>query len=496
MTRPYVMALAASVSAILVGCGGGTTAPPAPSTESGAGAPRTTLSHGTPPSAAPNPLPAAPAAPVPLPIPSPAPVVVAPPNLEALPVINGAVLLATITESAPANEFDENGKYYDYLWQPPAQPPAPDEPMEIAVPLGLPSSLAANVPASNPITRNKWELGRQLYFDPRLSKNGTVSCATCHNPEKGFTDQAPVSTGIHGQKGGRSAPTVINTVFGGLMFWDGRAPSLEGQSQGPPLNPIEMGYANYKELVERLRQVPGYQEQFRKVYGTEVTLDGMAKAIATFERTILSGNSAYDRYLAGDTKALSESQKRGMVLFGLRLPLEDDFQAEGTTLQKAKCTLCHVGFNFTDEKFHNLGVGYDEKSQSFADLGRWQATPIGAKSDGDIGAFKTPTLRNLKDTAPYLHDGSEKTLLDVVKFYNRGGNANRYLDKDMTPLNLTDQEMADVAAFLEGLQGEVTKVEVPALPPDADGKAPDARAALTPPKAEAAFADPHGALVR
>jgi cytochrome c peroxidase len=367
--------------------------------------------------------------------------------------------------------------------------------LTVEVPAGLPP-LAPFVPHSNPLTRDKWELGRMLYFDPRISLDGTVSCATCHNPEKGWTDQTPVSSGIDGQKGGRSAPTVLNTVYGKNMFWDGRAPSLEAQSQGPPQNPIEMGKQSYKEIVERLREIPGYQQQFRKVFGTDVTLDGIAKAIATFERTALSGNSAYDKYQAGDLKALSENQKRGMVLFGLRLSPDDPFQADGVTLKKANCTSCHTGFNFSDERFHNLGVGFEATKKAFADLGRWAIAPIGAKDDADRGAFKTPTLRDLARTAPYMHDGSEKTLADVVKFYNRGGNPNAALDVDMKPLNLTDQEVENVVAFLDALNGEVRKVELPQLPPGKDGKAPDPRAALTPPTPKAAMSDLHAIFAR
>jgi cytochrome c peroxidase len=371
---------------------------------------------------------------------------------------------------------------FDYLWQPPQVDPSTDEPLEVDVPLGLqPLTPAVYVPLSNPLTKAKWELGRQLYFDPRISKDGTVSCATCHNPEKGWTDQLPQSIGILGQQGSRSAPTVLNTVYGKSMFWDGRAPSLEAQAQGPIQNPIEMGDQTYKEIVERLRRIPGYQDQFRKVFGTDVTLDGLAKAIATFERTALSGNSKYDQYNTGKFDALTESEKRGMVLFGLRLHPDDPYQAPGVSLKKANCTSCHVGFNFTDEQFHNLGVGYDAEKRSFRDLGRWAVSPIGAKYDAERGAFKTPTCRDLTRTAPYMHDGSEKTLTDVVQFYNRGGNPNEALDKDMKPLNLTDSEVADVVAFLEALTGEERKVELPALPPGPDGQSPDPRAALTPP---------------
>jgi cytochrome c peroxidase len=411
--------------------------------------------------------------------------------------INPKAQVDVVREEVKGGEFSAGPSPFDYLWQPPQTAVETDEPMEVEVPAGLPPlTPGVYVPVSNPLTRAKWELGRQLYFEPRISKDGTVSCATCHNPEKGWTDQLPTSVGIYGQSGSRNAPTVLNTVYGKSMFWDGRAPSLEGQAQGPIQNPIEMGEQSYKEIVERLRQIPGYQEQFRKVFGTEVTLDGLAKAIATFERTALSGNSKYDRYQSGQFEALNESEKRGMVLFGLRLHPDDEFQAEGVTLQKARCTLCHVGFNFTDEQFHNIGVGYDAETRSFKDLGRWAVTPIGAKYDGDRGAFKTPTCRDLTRTAPYMHDGSEPTLTDVVKYYNRGGNVNDALDKDIKPLNLTDQEIADLVAFLEALTGEERKVELPALPPGPDGTAPDPRDALKPPPPKTAAAEFLHGLVR
>src|SRR5262249_43565213 len=256
------------------------------------------------------------------------------------------------------------GSPLEYLWQSPDPGSVTDEPLNFEPPKGLPA-LLAYVPAANPLTRAKVELGKQLYFDPRVSLNGTVSCATCHNPNKGWTDGLKTSAGIDGQLGGRNAPTVLNTAYGKSMFWDGRAPSLEGQAQGPIQNKIEMGDQSYKEIVERLRKISGYTEQFQKAFGTDVTLDGMAKAIATFERVAaLSGNSKYDRYNRGDLKALSDSEKRGMVLFGLRLGQDEDGNPDplkaDVVLQKAKCTVCHAGFNFTDEQFHNIGIGWDE----------------------------------------------------------------------------------------------------------------------------------------
>jgi cytochrome c peroxidase len=406
--------------------------------------------------------------------------------------LDRSVLATAVKEDTSA--ADETPK--NYLWLPAEGPPPTDEPLAVAVPTGLVAlTPKVVVPAANPLTKAKYELGKQLYFDPRVSKDGTVSCATCHNPEKGWTDNLPVSVGILGQKGKRSAPSSINTAYGKSMFWDGRAPSLEGQAQGPIRNPIEMGDQSFKEIVERLRAISGYQEQFHKVFGTDVTLDGLAKAVATFERTLLSGNSPYDRYSRGDMKALSESQKRGMVLFGLRLDNEDEYKPD-VVLKKANCTSCHVGFNFTDEQFHNLGVGYNAKDGTFADLGRFGATPIGAKNPAEIGAFKTPTLRDMTRTAPYMHDGSEATLEQSVDFYDRGGNPNPYLDEDIKKLNLTAAEKADLVEFMKALTGDEVKVELPTLPVGPDGKSPDPRAALKAPSAGAALAEPHGVLVR
>ncbi|AMV39186.1 cytochrome-c peroxidase [Planctomyces sp. SH-PL62] len=360
-----------------------------------------------------------------------------------------------------------------------------DEPLEVVVPKGLPPLTPKSVvPLSNPITKGKYELGRLLYFDPRVSLDGSVSCATCHNPDKGWSDGGRVSAGIDGQRGNRNSPTVFNTAYGKHMFWDGRSPSLEGQAQGPMVNPIEMGEQKHEQIVKRLREVPEYRQWFRKVFGTDVTLDGMAKAIATFERVAaLSGNSKYDRYIHGEYDVLNESEKRGMVLFGLRLDPEDEYEPT-VELQKAKCTLCHVGANFTDEEFHNLGIGWNEAKKQHDDPGRWAPEPIGQKGDHSLGAFKTPTVRNVELTAPYMHDGSMKTLEEVMDHYNKGGTPNPSLDKDMVPLKLTPQEIADVIAFMRALTGEVksTAELLPAkLPDNPDGTCPDPVAALTPP---------------
>ena len=407
-------------------------------------------------------------------------------------------LTDTVKEEVKGGEASEGPTPFAYLWSAPKPELIKDEPLTVSVPAGLPQlTPRIHVPISNPMTKGKYELGRQLYFDPRVSLDGTVSCATCHNPARGWTDGMPVSIGIAGQTGGRSAPSVINTAYGKTMFWDGRAPSLEGQAQGPVQNPIEMGKQDYKQIIERLAKIPAYSEQFEKVFGTPVTLDGMAKAIATFERVAaLSGNSPYDKYNAGDNKALSDSEKRGLILFGLTLNTDDDFKTDAVR-QKAKCTLCHQGFNFTDEQFHNLGIGFDVKTGKFADLGRWAIDPIGSKSDADIGSFKTPTVREIVHTAPYMHDGSLATLEQVMDHYDKGGTPNPALDPDMKPLKLTTQEKADVVAFMKALSGETKKLDelLPTLPPGADGKSPDPKAALTPP-AKLARAAIHPVIVK
>ncbi len=401
-------------------------------------------------------------------------------------------LSKVVKEEVRGGEAQEGPSPLSYLWVPSKPELVKDEELKVEVPSGFAKlTPKVNVPVANPLTKGKYELGRQLYFDPRVSLDGTVSCATCHNPDKGWTDGMAVSIGIDGQTGSRSAPTVLNTVYGKTMFWDGRAPSLEGQAQGPVQNPIEMGKQSYKEIIERLRRFPGYEEQFQKVFGTTVTLDGMAKAIATFERVAaISGNSKYDKYKDGDHKALSDVEKRGMILFGLRLNPEDDFKAN-VVLQKGECTSCHIGFNFTDEEFHNIGVGWDEGKKRFSDWGRWAVEPYGARYDGSMGAFKTPTVRDIARTAPYMHDGSMATLEAVMDHYDKGGTPNPALDSKMKKLNLTAQEKADIIAFMKALTGESKSLDelLPTLPPGPDGKTVDPRTGLGTPgkKVAAAF---------
>lgn len=309
-----------------------------------------------------------------------------------------------------------------------------------AIPLGLdPDSFY--VPPDNPLTKEKIALGRLLFFDKRLSKNDTIACATCHIPALAFTDGQPVSSGIHHQQGGRSAPMAINRAFSKAQFWDGRAATLEDQSIGPFINPVEHGFMDHDEMVKKMKGIKGYREEFKEVFGTDITIEAVGKAIASFQRTLLSGNSPFDRYESGDEeKAISEAAQRGLDLFR----------------NKARCTKCHSGFNFTDEKFHNLGIGWDG---SMADLGRYAVT----KEAADIGAFKTPSLREISRTAPYMHDGRFPNLEAVVDFYNGGGIKNPHQDPLIIPLNLTPQEKKDLIEFLHTLTGEGWKgIEPPA----------------------------------
>jgi cytochrome c peroxidase len=304
--------------------------------------------------------------------------------------------------------------------------------------------LSAVVPADNPQTDAKVRLGMQLYFDTRLSADNTISCATCHKPDTGWAHHAPTDTGIKGQVGGRNSGTIVDAAHMKFQFWDGRAGSLEEQALGPIHNPIEMG-ETLENVVRKLNAIPGYKQQFQEVFGTDVTTDGIAKAIAAFERTVVSGPSPYDRYIMGDRNAMSAAAVRGMKIFN----------------GKGHCTPCHSGPMFSDQGFHNLGVGMNKPKP---DVGRIEVT----KDPKDWGRFKTPGLRNVAVTFPYLHDGSEKTLMDVVEFYNRGGIPNRNLDPLMQPLNLTGQEKENLVAFLEALTGPFPVLETPPLPPDAE----------------------------
>ena len=333
-------------------------------------------------------------------------------------------------------------------------------PLGLEVPWGL-DVLALRIPSDNPITSEKIELGRLLFFDRRLSRDGTVACADCHTPAQTFTDGKPVATGISKQKGKRSAPALINRAFATHQFWDGRAASLEEQAKGPMLDPLEMGNRSLEDIVAGLRKVEGYRKLFNEAFDTEdFTIDHVAKAIATFERTLLSGNSPVDRYLRGEKSALSPAAERGGKLFNGR----------------ARCFMCHTGSNFTDEQFHTLGSAYDG---SEADFGLYHVT----RQERDKRKFKTPTLREIANTAPFMHDGRFKSLEEVVDFYSRGGlaegcatNANTgplgnlgvrlpgvlqgianlgtNPPTELEPLNLSKSEKRDLVQFLKSLSGE------------------------------------------
>jgi cytochrome c peroxidase len=310
--------------------------------------------------------------------------------------------------------------------------------VEIKAPLGLPP---VPVPADNPPTAETIALGRKLFYDVRLSKDNSVACASCHDPLLGFSDALAVSRGVGGMSGIRNAPTVVNAAYSPLQFWDGRAASLEEQAARPIADPVEMNQT-HKVSVAKLGADPAYKKMFTKAFGTgPITLGKVEKSLASFERTILSGNSAFDRYeYAGDKSALTPAQVRGLALF--------------MNARKGNCAACHTIETkyalFTDGEFHNIGEGVGDDG-NFKDVGRYHLTKV----ESDQGAFKTPTLRNIANTAPYMHDGSLKTLKQVVDFYAGGGNSNPYLDKDIRVIQLSGQERADLVEFLKSLTGEM-----------------------------------------
>jgi cytochrome c peroxidase len=341
-------------------------------------------------------------------------------------------------------------------------------------PLGLPP---VPVPEDNLQTAAKVALGDKLFDDKRFSSTGEVSCATCHDPKKAFTDSPlQVSEGIEkdGKKltGTRNAPTVVNAAYMTAQFWDGRSPSLEDQALHPPVNPVEMGLPNHEPILKIVRTDPEYVKAFEEVFGKtgdQITMREVTQAIAAFERTKVSGNSAFDRYFyGGEENALTDAQRRGFDLY----------------VNKGRCVSCHVieqtQATFTDGRFHNIGVGINDiqndvpelaeeyiqagitgeqvdievlSDKRSSELGRFAVT---TDFDG-LGAFKTPTLRNTAVTAPYMHDGSKKTLRDVVVHYNNGGVTNEgdpvndFLSGGIRPLDLTEDEIDDLVAFMDGL---------------------------------------------
>ncbi|MCA9639214.1 MAG: cytochrome-c peroxidase [Polyangiaceae bacterium] len=334
---------------------------------------------------------------------------------------------------------------------------------EVVVPAGIaPAYWEKLVPKDNPGTQAQVALGKRLYFDPKLSKDGTVACATCHDVSRGFGDGRNTSEGIGDQVGRRNAPIVLNTAFFSSQFWDGRAATLEEQAKLPIVNPIEMGQPNGAAAVAAIAKDATYQKQFQSAYGRAPNYDDMGRAIAAFERTLVFLNAPFDRFLSGDPKAISPAAKGGWMLFN----------------GKARCNSCHqlnssspLG---TDNRFHNIGVS--ARHQDFEKLARSALTSLEKDSSAaaidklaletdlselgrfvvtrnrsDIGAFKTPQVRNVGISGPYMHDGSLQTLWDVVDHYNKGGETNTYLDGGIEPLALSEAEVDQLVAFLFAL---------------------------------------------
>jgi cytochrome c peroxidase len=313
--------------------------------------------------------------------------------------------------------------------------------------------------AGNELTPDRIALGRKLYFDTRLSKDGTLACATCHDVSRGFSDHRSVSEGIGDHLGKRSAPTTMNAALLQSQFWDGRSPSLDEQAKLPILNPIEMGHPDAGSVMASVNTDPAYRAMFQKAYGRAPNYDDLGRAIASFERTLIFLDAPFDRFAAGDLKAMSPAAQRGLDLFN----------------GKARCVSCHMINSSnplgTDNLFHNIGVSARTKNfealagqalsvlsknddpkaldklaieTDMSELGRFLVT----RNRGDIGAFKTEQVRNVGITGPYMHDGSLKTLWDVMDHYNKGGETNTYLDGGIEPLNLSENEIDDVVAFL------------------------------------------------
>lgn len=300
-------------------------------------------------------------------------------------------------------------------------------------------------PKDNKITNSKIHLGKTLFFDPRLSSNGTISCNSCHNVMAGGEDNRSVSVGVLNQRGGRSAPTVWNAAFQTTQFWDGRAASLEAQAVGPITNPIEMGMKDFKQVTERLKSIPGYVKMFNKSFGkNSINKKNIGKAIATFERTLITRNSPFDKYINGNKKALGKSALRGMKL-----------------VEEVGCTACHTGVNFSGEGF-KMGEGNFQKFPTFAnnnfvkkykfsnDLGLYEQT----KQDDDKNMWRVPTWRNVALTAPYFHNGSVKTLAEAV----------RVMAKTQLDTDLKAKQVKDIVAFLNSLTGQLPKITAPHLP--------------------------------
>ncbi|MBK7931636.1 MAG: c-type cytochrome [Bryobacterales bacterium] len=302
----------------------------------------------------------------------------------------------------------------------------------LPVPLGLDAYVPA--PASNPITREKVEVGRALFQFRGLSRDGTLSCGGCHLPEHAFSDGKPGAVGVRGQVSERRTPPLINRAWGKSFFWDGRAATLEAQVLQPIVNPKEMDLT-LAEIGQRVRAEATLRQRMKKVFGRDAGNEDIALALASYVRTILSGDSPYDRFVAGDRTALSPQQQLGLRLFR----------------GKANCVACHVGPHFTDERFHNTGTGW--RDGAFVDAGRAEVS----HETSDRGAFKTPGLREVARAAPYMHDGSLRTLEEVVDFYDEGGRENPERDAEMRELKLTTEEKRALVEFLKSLSGKVSE---------------------------------------
>jgi cytochrome c peroxidase len=348
-----------------------------------------------------------------------------------------------------------------------AQPPTPGAPPPVA--LFSAELLKSYTPADNPTTDDKAKLGDMIFDEKRLSADGSVACNTCHSPRNAFTAHTPVARGTGDQLGKRNAPSILNAMFFKAMVWDGRAATLEEQATLPILNPIEMGQKDPKDVVAKLSVIPEFVDAFQKVFGHAVNWEDLSKALAAFERTRLSTEAPFDRFMHGDSKALNASQQRGWALFN----------------GKAQCGSCHAYDAslplFGDNRFHNTGAGTHKldigqlAQQAFdkagtqtrpeldklaletddSELGRFLVT----KRREDIGAFKTPFLRDALLTGPYMHDGSLDTLWDVVEFFNKGGDKNPFLDAQMKPLGLTTSEIDDLVSFLSALTSDRFSVQ-------------------------------------
>lgn len=285
------------------------------------------------------------------------------------------------------------------------------------------------IPADNALTESRVNLGRRLFFDPLLSADRSISCASCHQPAHGFAGIHPTAVGVAGARGRRNSPSLLNRTYGDSFFWDGRAGSLEEQALQPIENPLELA-TTVPEVIDRLRADADYPSLFAHAYEGGISAENLARALASFQRVLLSGDSAVDRFLAAETSALTIRQKQGMWLFDSR----------------GGCWKCHSGSNYTDESFHNTGVSWGKVPW---DLGRYHVT----RQDKDRGRFKTPSLRDVARTPPYMHDGSMKTLEEVVQFYNRGGGPNPYRDQRIKPLGLSGKEVGFLVEFLNALTG-------------------------------------------